>query len=46
MNLRVIVVYECVLARSTDVLRQLSGTASDLHAVGSGINFLSDSFLL
>jgi len=36
-----IVVYEFVLARSVDVLRQLSGRASDLHAVGS----LSDFFV-
>jgi len=38
----VIVVYECDLARSADMLRQLSGRASDLHAVGSGFNYLSD----
>jgi len=34
MNPHVIVVYECVLARFADVVRQLSGRASDLHAVG------------
>jgi len=46
MNPNVIVVYECVLAQYADVLHQLSSRASDLHAVGSGFNFLSDSFFV
>jgi len=36
LNPHVIVVYECILVRSADVLRQLSDRASDLHAAGSG----------
>jgi len=43
MNPLVIVVYECVLH---DLPIQLSGIASDLHAVGSGFNSLPDYFFV
>jgi len=46
MTPHVIVVYECVLERSADVLRQLSSRASLLHAVVSGFNSLSGSFFV
>jgi len=44
MNPHLIVVYKCVLAQSDNVLQQLSGRASDLRAVGSGLHSLSDPF--